>query len=521
MSALARFKSQSRPALQIMKPADTVLVNGTPFSRKQIKALERAGVDMGLDDGTQEQYKDNPSATATVNANVLNGPSPVNSNQWGLLTQPGVRPQRFAVVPRPMSVTRLILEGGLTKNEYYNEILEILTGITAAGGTNSTGWCADPPVAGQLKTMARIFKYGRLHVKTRLNALPDIGRLVNRVDVPGQILNAGPEANPLIPDIMYGLNDTRSQLKYELYTLGNAIEQSLEKVNINGNNALASTATNWGWIQEFLGLDAQIATGFTDAFAVPSVTANAVDSISENWASALVGGTQASTGRNIVQLVEDIYRGLKLRAASVGMEGFELAIVMRPEFFLALVDNYACSYATARCVNTNAGQPQSVDQTAINNLRLEMIDNQYLLIEGIQVPVVFSQGITLTQVANNQYSNSFYFVPYRWNGRPLLRMDYFPVDNQYLQEFANFLGGDRNKVLNNGLYLVGMEATALCREYHFASLMRIVLETPFLAARVDNIQYTYNVKSYSPYAGETGLYVNGGVSYRTPYYAGY
>jgi hypothetical protein len=203
------------------------------------------------------------------------------------------------------------------------------------------------------------------------------------------------------------------------------------------------------------------------------------------------------------------------------MEGFELAIVMRPEFFRALTDVYACSYATARCTNGAVGTPQFIDQTAINNLRLEMVDGQYLLIEGVKVPVVFSQGIPLTQVAANQYINSFYFVPISWAGRPLLRMEYFPMDNQYATEYRNFVSADFHRVINNGLYLVGLERTAMCTEYHFAAMMRIFLEAPFLAARVDNINFSYLVDSYSPYAGETSLYRDGGVTYRAPYYSGY
>jgi hypothetical protein len=146
------------------------------------------------------------------------------------------------------------------------------------------------------------------------------GRLVNRADIPGRILNAGPEANPLIPDIMYQLTDTRSQLALELYQMGHAIGQSLETVGVIGNTSLASTSTHWGWITEFSGIDNQITTGFTDAFANPSVTSNAVDSQVVNWGNALVGGTQASSGRNIVQVIADLYRGIQA-ARCIGWYG--------------------------------------------------------------------------------------------------------------------------------------------------------------------------------------------------------
>ena len=530
MSALAKFKAQGgSPNLQLQK-SQGFDVAGVQFSRQQIKALEKAGVDLvgkskelsrprGLGPAYSTRFKDNPNSS-TLTGQALNGPYQGNANQWGLFSQPGARPERFSTLSRPLSMLRLLVEqGSLRRSEYVNELLEIMTGQTDGAGSNATGFCGTPPTAGQLQVMMRIFKFGQYYIKSQLNAVPLTGRLVNRADVPGRILNAGPESNPFIPDVMYQLTDTRSQLQTELFTVGVEAERTTEQVSVIGNNSLSSTSTHRGWISEFAGLDSQIKTGYTDA--ISGIAANSADSISENWQNQTVGGTQTSSGRNIVQLVADIYYGLIQRAAQVGMDGFELAIVMRPEFFRALTDVYACSYATARCTNGAAGTPQIIDQTVINNLRLEMLDGQYLLIEGVKVPVVFTQGIPLTQLGANLYSNTFYFVPVSWAGRPLVSIEYFPMDNEYANEYRNFVTANRFRVLNNGLWLVGEAQTPMCLEYHFVNSMRLILETPFLAARVDNIQFTYLVGSYSPYPGESYLYRDGGTSYRVPYYSGF
>jgi hypothetical protein len=195
-----------------------------------------------------------------------------------------------------------------------------------------------------------------------------------------------------------------------------------------------------------------------------------------------------------------------------------MALTMRLEFFRALTDIYACSYATARCTNGAVGTPQIIDQTTINNLRLEMLNGQYLLIEGVKVPVVFSDGMLFNHVGPTQWNTSVYFLPVSWAGRPLIRLEYFPMDNQYAQEWGSFLNADRYRVLNNGLYIVGYRSTGLCDEYHFGAQMRVILETPFLAGRIDNIQFNYNAQTRSAYPGETTLYANGGTTYRVPYY---
>lgn len=521
MSTLAQYKAKSsNPSPTVINSSAAVVIDGVQFDKRQIKALEKAGVDLfgGAQDNTRRTFKNDPAST-TLTAPALQGAFQGNANQYGLLTAPGVRPERFANIPRPLTFMRLLTEqGALQRSEYINEVLEIFTGATDGAGTNATGFCGNPPTAGQLMVMQRVFKFGQWYMKSNLNAVPLIGRLRSRADVPGRILNAGPEANPLIPDIMYQLNDTRSQLQYELFMIGVQNERGLEKVGVGGNSALASTSTNLGWISEFDGLDLQIKTGYTDA--VSGALANAADSISENWGNQLVGGTQSSTGRNIVQIFADTYYALQQNAARVGMEGYEQAIMMRSEFFRALTDVYACSYATARCTNGAVGTPQIVDQTVINNLRLEMLGGQYLLIEGVKVPVVFSDGMQFSHVGTNQWVTGVYFVPISWAGRPLLRMEYFPMDNPYATEYYSFLNAERYRILNNGMYLVGYRSTGMCDEYHFASSSRLILETPFLAARIDNINFTYNAQTESAYPGETTLYKNGGVSYRTPFYNG-
>lgn len=481
---------------------------GKSYTMPELKVLEKAGA-------LQTAFKNDPAST-TVTGQPLQGVSAANAAQYGLFSAPGVRPERFSALNRPLSMARLLIEqGAFTKSEYFNELLEIMTGQTAESGTNATDFCGNPPEPGVLKVMGMNFRFGKLYAKTRLNSVPQIGFLRSRADVPGQILNAGPTANPLIPDIMYQLTDTRSILQGELFKLGVAIERQLELVLIQGNNTLSSTNAHWGWIQEFTGLDSLIKTGYTDT--VTSQAAPAADSIVETFAN-IVSGTQASSGRNIVQMHSDIYYALKQRAARVGMDATEFVIVMRAEYFRALTDVYACSYAISRCTNGVVGSPQIIDQTTINNLRLEMLNGQYLLIEGVQVPVVFSDGMLFSQTAATQWTTSEYFVPVSWAGRPLIRIEYFPMDNPYAAEYGSWIGADKYRILNNGLYRVGYRSTGQCDEFHFTAQMRLILETPFLAARIDSIQFNYLAQTRSAYSGETAQFANGGVTYRYPYY---
>lgn len=451
----------------------------------------------------------NDPASLTLTAPALHGTLQGNSAQYGLFTDGTVRPERFSTLVRPRSIFRLVLRnGGFSKSAFDNEILEVMSGVTAASGTNATGFCGNPPTAGNGKVAKIQYGWGSWYMKTNLNALPQIGSLRHRADVPGQILNAGPTENPLIPSLMYELRDTRSQLAYELYLLGVEMERAAGKVGIQGDRTKASNATQLGWIQEYTGLDSMIKTGYVDADT--SIAVPALDSWVVSWnadISATVGGS------DIVQAFTDAYWTVKDRAAAMGMDGVEFAIAMRPEQFRPLTEVWACSYQTYRCAGA-AGTPVNQDATETNRLRLEMLQGQYLLIDGEAVQVVFEEGIPRQNQSATQFNADIYIVPVSWQGMPLLRMEHFDMDNPYLQEFAGFVEPNKIRTLNNGLYVVGTRDTGLCIEYHFAAKMRLILETPWLAARVDDVRYTVRTGQRLGNPTDTNFYANGGVTYQ-------
>jgi hypothetical protein len=451
----------------------------------------------------------NDPASTTVTAPTLQGVFPGNTNQLGLFAGYGVRPERFSALVRPRSLARLV---GLNRSVYHNEELEIMTGVTAAVGTNATGFCGNPPTVGQGKVCKQSYQWGRYYVKTDLNAIPEIGTLRSRSEVPAEILNAGPSANPLIPDLMFNLMDTRSQLQYELWRIGVQLERVIGQVLVRGDITLNSTQTRHGWISEFLGVDSMIKTGYTDA--PTGIACPATDSAVINFNAAVDGTIGGGDGRNIVVAVSDLVWALRDRATEMGMDTVQHAIVMRKELFRSIVEVWACNYATYRCSSSNAGQPYTNDVRDTNALRLEMMSGQYLLVDNVPIPVVFEEGVPQDSLGSNIFKSDLYVVPVAWEGLPLLRLDYFPMDNQYAQEFAGFTGDDIG-VLNNGMYIVGYRSTGLCKEYHFASKMRLILETPFLAGRVDDVRYTFRAPIRNSDPADTWFYADGGLTYRS------
>lgn len=473
--------------------------NGVEFNEKQLKFLSDIGA-------LQLAQKNDPSSSTPTASGVLQGQSFTNPNQYGIFSNPGVRPDRFSALQRPRSMASLLRP---MKSEYGNEIVSIMTGQTAGVANAQTDWCAPGALAGVLKACQQTYVFGNLKMATRIVPLQEVGQLRNRADIPGEILNRPPRDNPFIPDRMYQLTDTRSQLQYELFTLGNQIERSFETELWNG---VAGTNTSIiGWWKDFAGLDSLVKTGYVDS--VTGVACPAADSIVITW-NADVGATV--NGSNVVQSFADQYYAVNDTARQVGLGGVQFAFVMRVEMFRALTEVWSCQYLTYRCQSSNAGQPIQITGDETNRLRLEMQNGQYLLIDGIPVPVVFSDGITLEPLgfgAQKVFRADAYLLPISWNGRPLINVEYHDMGNAYAREFANIVYPSA-EFMNNGMYLLNKREAGGCVELEISMKLRAFIETPFLAVRFDNITFSYGAQTRVANPGETYLYRNGGVTYR-------
>lgn len=475
------------------------------YSLDEIEAiLKSVGVKGGY-----EQKHDPASTTLTgvQTGHVYHGFGSLG-NVFGVFGAAGVRPEMFSALPRPFSLARLLTP---EPTEFTDEIYEILTGQTASAGTNAVDFCGNPPGVGDLKVCQQIFKFGKYYIKTNLVPIADLGERRDRRDVPRDILNAAPIQNPLVPDIMWRLDDTMSQARLEFFKIGIDLERTLENVLITGSNTQASTATEIGWIAEPSGLDNQIKTGYIDA--VTSIACPAADSIVETFGVDVGATIAGGDGRNIVQTFHDVYYAAKQRASVVGMEGVLFAWVGRQEAFRSIVEQWACQYATYRCTTGTAGNPVTQDAREAGELRIAMLNGQYLLIDGVAVPFIFSEGVPQGTPAANTLESDVYLVPVSWQGMNLLRLQYKKLDNQYANEFISITGGDDYAFLNNGMYLVFSRSSGGCLEYHFQSKMRLVLDTPFLAGRVDNVRYTFRAQIRNATPGAS-FYADGGQSRR-------
>lgn len=471
-------------------------INGIPFSLSQAKAMSKKGLlNMG--------QKNDPSSTTPSTA-PLHGVFPGNAAMYGAFSNPGVRPERFSAMQRPRSMAGLLKP---QKTEFMNEIVGIVTGQTAASGENATGWCAGGMLSGVLKTCQQIYPMGNFKMRSRIAVIQEAGMLRNRADLPGMILNNPPEENPLIPDPFWRLTDDRSILQLEFYNLGVQMERSLVKEIWQG--VVGTDTSIPGWWKDMNSLSSLVKTGYVDSET--GLACAAADSQVITW-NADVGATVA--GRNIVQVYSDVYYAAIDRAETTGLGGTQFAFVMRKEAFRALVQVWVCQYYINRCLSAGVvGAPFTTDATETRRLELEMRNGNYLLIDGIPVPVVFDEGIPLENLGGNVLRSDAFLLPLSWNGWQLTRLEYHDMGNFYANELRTAIV-TQSELINNGLYLLSKQESEGCVEFTISAKMRLFLETPFLAARIDDMSYTYQALTRVADPSTTFLYANGGVSYR-------
>jgi hypothetical protein len=451
--------------------------------------------------------KHNPSGSAATN-NPPYGPYADGSGDYGVFSYPGTRPNMFSAFSRPRSFASIL---GVRPSRVANEKIGIMTGITDSEGSNPSDFCGVAPTAGQLKLSVQNYIWGKSYWKSKVVNIAETGEYADYGDmVAKRIENVNQSRNPFIPDMMNKIdisNRDGATLANELATTGAAMERSWEIVAVQGNSTKSPAQAQRGWIREFDGLERQITTGKRDLDT--QVLSPAVDSQVIAWNSGI---DVSVSGRSFPMALTDTYWGMNQIARDVGMDGVTFAWLMRAEQFHALTYIYACEYWTARCPGS-AGNPSFTDAAAVRGLQLEMMDGQYLKIDGKNVPVIFSDGISLTKSGGSVYTaSSTFLLPIEWNGIPLLNLQYKPMDNADAMQFANFVGPNEFMGLNGGMWLATKQRSAYCMELLFAGKFRLIQDAPFLAAVINNTQFTFQAPIRNAYPTMTEFYRNGGAS---------
>ena len=422
-----------------------------------------------------EEKHDAPGSPST--AGFLHGPG-------GLLTYPGVDPVVFHTI---MGRRGGIMSELPTRPSVYSDpTFEVLTSLGAGSGSEKDGVCDNAPIGGQLAGAKFTFPFGRYERATREVELNRLGVRTSRAD-PLDLRLVGRAAfrNPFDDASGPGQDVLVNELSRLFWERAVEFDRLLSRQIWQGNPTNNSAG---GGYKEFGGIDVMLSSsdGWVDAETGQTVAATAPDL--KDFGCARVD----SNGDDLVNALTYMYRYVRTIADQTGVSPVRWVFAMRADLFWEVTKVWPCSYLTAACQNPGTGT-LNVDAGDTVQMRDSMRAERYLLIDGERIDVILDDGIafdTDTTNANVEagcFCSDIYLLPLSVAG------GISTLFLEYLDYRAAGVGSavadslSLYRVTAGGAFVETVRQTNWCIVWQAKIEPRLVLRTPWLAGRLQNV----------------------------------
>jgi hypothetical protein len=391
-----------------------------------------------------------------------------------------------------------------------------ITGFTADTGSEPTTPCSDAPYA-FMKACELTAQFGRVIRDTKTIEIDDAILRLNRGDnMDLRLLNFSQGQRGMLPGNINPEQALNIMTMNEMLIAGTSLMRKVAGHYWNGSPANNNAGQGY---MEMPGLANQIATGQKDART--GTVCPSLDSDVKDFALQNINGTG---NRNIVEYLSMLEYFIYDNAEQTGMLPAKWAFCMRPQMWQALSEVWPCQYNTNKCASA-ANNPASatgvvIEGSAMNAERQAMRDGMYIDVNGRRHPVVTDPFITeLTNItkaglAAGEYAGSIFMVPLTVVGNyPVTYIEH--VDYTQINGDVANLRGKEMFWSDDGKFLWAYDAYGgFCYKLKVKTEQRVVLRTPQLAGRIDNVKYVplqhlRDVEPASPY------WLDGGVSMRS------
>lgn len=435
----------------------------------------------------------------------------------GLFAQPGLDRAVFTAMQLPHE--GLIKQIPAMQTRYANPNYAIFTGQTANSGDDPDGPCDDPKTVGPQKICTTMLPLGKQRLQTDSIDITEVGLYTNPGETENlQIFGGIDPTAGAAPSLPLGPLQTAitNDATAKLFALAAGWVYEFSRELYTGD-----PSNNSGDREYFYGLDTLVNTGYRDA--ITGVACSRADSYVVDMDSLVVN----SNGTTYVKRISNMYRWLQNVARMAGLPGTSWKFVMRPELFYEVSEVWPCAYHTTGCegVATTANDTtQFIDARDNTRMRDEMrgdmnaMTGQFLMIDGYRVPVILDDTITETASAG-VFSSPIYLLPFTVLGRiPVLYMEYFSYTGQPIDTAEMFSPGGSYQVVDGGRFLLHKKPpNNNCIQITAQARTRLVLRTPYLAGRLDNVAYTTVSGGHFPeWEHDDAYYTDGGKLLTTP-----
>jgi hypothetical protein len=456
------------------------------------------------------------------------GVSPYVHGNGGLFSTPGVDARVFSAMNLPMGLLNElpVMPAGSAAppgNEYggySSPLYDTITGVTAGNLDSSANQpeapCDDPPYAGLTKLCTLVAPYGRFSGRIRPVDITQAAMISNR----GEPVDLRLVNNPLnqagfLRSTAFGMmpNQFINELNMRLFEGATGFVRMVMPKAFTGNPANNNAG---GGYKEPMGLDLLINTG-NKVDAITSSVCTALNSDVKDFNYTLVN---ASSGASIEEYITTIYNYLRWNAEQQGLAPVTYKISMRPELFMELVKVWSVrQYEDALlAVNIYTNGRGMVDVRAATESRDSMWRERFLPIFGDVVPVVLDNtiaektNVTNAQIPAGSYASDIYFVPMTvLGGVPVTWLETFNFDASNLRDFVDFAGIEPSAftTTDGGRFLWWRHRTNTCIDLRWLTMFRIIMRTPQLAGRLQNVRYS-PLQHFADWQTTSSYHFNGG-----------
>jgi len=396
---------------------------------------------------------------------------------------------------------------------YTNPMFAYITGFLQGTGSEPTNVCDNPPAAGSMKNCIQTAQFGRFSRKTRELDIDRVGQLINR----GEFTDLALVNDPLV-DVLGGIFPNMPDQSRIL--AGREVLERMLEVGIEIQNWLCTTLwggnptnnTAGGGYKEFPGLGLLVGTTKVDALTntdCPSLDSDVKDFLYKN--------INSDVAPTIDRYIGELMRILRGNASKMNFGATEWVIVMREDLFYELTAYWPCKYHTDRCSNTTINRVVLLSEEI--TMRDAMRNGRYLLVDGMQIPVIiddcipeYSSGDTV-KIPVGCYASDIFIIPLTVRGgTPVTFWEYYDYSaaNGTVQAVTDARATNRFWT-DGGRYMWTWAEYNWCLTHIAKVEPRIILKTPHLAGRLNNVvycplQHSRNSQPDDPY------FVDGGVT---------
>lgn len=432
----------------------------------------------------------------------------------GLLTFPGVDPTVFHTI---MGNTSIIGQLPAMPSVYTNPTFLTLTGVGDDEGNEKEDVCDVAPVAGLLSGCMLTSVFGRYERATPEIELNRLGQRNDRADPLDLTLVGSPISSTGIfnsgaQDASAPADVLTNEISRKFWERNISLWRLMSKQLWTGN---PQNNSGGGGYKELTGFNLLINTGHRDA------ETNAVCASMDSLINSFGYGRIDDEGSQIVAALTNMYHQLYRRAELTGILPVRWVIAMRSNVFYELSSIWPCAYYTYRCaVAPGMDGPVSLNMDAVGmrNLVDTMRNGRYLLIDGTRLDVVLDDGIPeYSQTDNGNvtsgcFSSDIYFIPMSVvGGRAVTYLEYFDYGNPSI---ASALGDNMTIARREGAFLTTMMQTIWCVKWQTKVEPRLIMRTPWLAARLQNVMYCPIQHDPTAFPGDPYFTSEGGVTSR-------